>query len=261
MSRAWIFCCALGALVFIAGCDRDQLLRKFASPADEKVARQCIDTMRHGRLQEIETSLDPGLKGAEAHAQLLKMVATLPAREPDAVKLVGANQNFDNGVRSSNLTYQYSYGLQHFMINCAWRIDGERRVILGMEVKPLAASLDEISRFDLQGKTALQYGVLLAALVFLGMSLVALIRCIMDKGLRRKWLWIIFILFGIGQLSVDWNSGAWEFSPLHFLLFSASAVSPGYGPWVVSTALPLGAAWYLARRFLNHRAAERSNVA
>jgi hypothetical protein len=81
------------------------------------------------------------------------------------------------------------------------------------------------------------------------------------RGLRRKWLWFIFILFGIGQLSVDWNSGAWEFSPLHFLLFSASAVSPGYGPWVVSTALPLGAAWYLARRFLNHRAAERSNVA
>jgi hypothetical protein len=76
---------------------------------------------------------------------------------------------------------------------------------------------------------------------------------------RRKWLWIIFILFGIGQLSVDWNSGAWQFSPVHFLLFSASAVAPGYGSWVVSTAFPVGAAWYLIRRFLNHRAAGRSN--
>jgi hypothetical protein len=51
---------------------------------------------------------------------------------------------------------------------------------------------------------------------------------------------------------MNWNSGAWEFSALHFLLFSASAVPPGYGPWV-------GAAWYLVRRFLNHRAAARSN--
>jgi len=261
MSRARILWCALAALVFIAGCDRDELLRKFASPADEKVARQCIDSMRHGNLEEIEASLDPGLKGAEAHAQLLKMVSTLPPREPDAVKLVGAHKSIDNGVHSANLTYQYSYGTRHFMINCAWRIDGERRVILGLQVKPLSASLDEISRFELGGKSALQYGVLIAALVFLGMSLVALIRCIMEKGLRRKWLWIIFILFGIGQLSVDWNSGAWEFSPLHLLLFSASAVSPGYGPWVVSIALPVGAAWYLLRRFLNHRAAERSNGA
>jgi hypothetical protein len=261
MSRARIIWCALAALVFLAGCDRDEVLRKFASPADEKVARQCIDTMRHGRLEEIEASLEPGLKGAQAHAQLLQMMASLPPREPDAVKLVGASQNFNNGVRSSNLTYQYSYGTQHFMINCAWRMDGERRVIFGMEVKPLAASLEETSRFDLQGKSALQYGVLIGALVCLGMSLLALILCIMEKGLRRKWLWILFILFGIGQLSVDWNSGAQEFSPLHLLLFSASAVSPGYGPWVVSIAFPLGAAWYLARRVLNHWAADRSNGA
>jgi hypothetical protein len=44
------------------------------------------------------------------------------------------------------------------------------------------------------------------------------------------------------------------------LPFSVSAVSRGYAGWVLSIALPVGAAVYLARRWLNHRAAARSKA-
>lgn len=260
MSRARIVWCALAALTVIGGCNRDDMLKKFASDQDQKVARQCIDTLRHRNFAEIEARLDPSLRSPDTRALLEKAANLLPPREPDAVILVGAQLNTADGVRSSNLTYQFSYGEQHFMINCATRAEGKARIIFGLTVNVLEGSLEQQSRFDLKGKSGLQYSVLIAGIVFLVLSLVALIRCIMEKNLRRKWLWIICILFGIGQLSVNWNSGTWEFSPVHLLLFSASALSPGYGPWVVSVALPVGAAWYLIRRFLNHRAAARSNV-
>jgi len=250
--------CALAALLLAAGCNRDDMLKKFASDQDEKVARECIDTLRHGKLDELEARLHPSLRTEQAHAEILKMQAAVPAGEPDAVKLVGAWQNVNNGVHSANLTYEYAYGTRFVMMRCA-TVSDAAHTIVGIEVRPLPASFDEMSRFKLGGRSAFQYAVLLAAILFVAMSVVALIGCIVDKNLRRKWLWILFILFGIGKLSIDWNTGAWEYSPLNLLLFSASAVSPGYGPWVVSVALPLGAAVYLTRRYLNHRSALRSN--
>jgi hypothetical protein len=259
MRRTSTLWCAFVALLAGAGCSQEELLQKIASEEDQKVARECIDTFRKGDLAEIEARLDPSLKGADTHAALAQMAAMLPPGKPDAVKLVGANLNTNNDTRSMNLTYQYTWGQQYFLINCGTRTQGEQRVIFGLNVNQLDGSVEQQGTFDLKGKSPFQYAVLLAGVVFLVLSLVALFRCIMEKDLRRKWLWIIFIQFGIGQLSVNWNSGAWEFSAVHFLLFSASAVSPGYGPWVVSVALPVGATWYLVRRFLNHRAAARSN--
>lgn len=258
MSRVRLVLSALVSVLLVAACNRDDMLRQFASDADEKVARECIDAVRHGKLDEIEARLQPSLKNDHTHAELLKMVAAVPAGEPDAVKLVGAQKYLNNGVHSTNLTYEYRYGTHYFMMNCATIADAPHTII-GLSVNPLKASLEESSAFDLKGKSAWQYTVLLAGIVFMVMTLVALIRCIMDKTLRRKWLWILFILIGIGELSINWTTGASEFHPLYFLLFSASAVSPGYGPWTVSVALPVGAAVYLVRRYLNHRSALRSN--
>lgn len=258
MSRVRLILGALAALLLVAGCNRDDMLKKFASDQDEKVARECIDSLRRGKLDELEARLHPSMRTAQVHAEILKMKAAVPPGEPDAVKLVGAWQNVTNGIHSANLTYEYAYGAHFVMMRCATIADAAHTIV-GIEVRPLPASFDEMSRFKLGGKSAFQYAVLFAAILFVVTSVVALIRCIVEKNLRRKWLWILFILFGIGKLSVDWNSGAWEYSPLNLLLFSGSAVSPGYGPWVVSVALPLGAAVYLARRYMNHRSAMRSN--
>ena len=257
MPRARLALCALAAVLLSAGCNRDDMIRKFATAEDEKVARVCIDTLRKGRLDEIEARLHPSIDRTKAHGELVKMLAAVPPGEPDAVKLIGVHKNINNGVRSADLVYQYTYGKKYLEMGCITISDGPQ-TILGIEVRPLPASYDELSRFVLTGKSFFQYLVLLAGVVFIVMSLLALIRCIVDRNLRRKWLWILFILFGIGKLSMDWNTGAWDFHPLYFLLFSVSADSPGYG-WTVSIALPVGAAVYLARRALNHRAASRSN--
>ncbi len=259
MSLVRFALCALTVMILASACNRDDMLKKFASDQDEKVARECIDALRHGKLDELEARLHPSLNRQQAHTELLKMQAMLPPGEPDAVKLIGAHKNINNGVHSANIVYQYTYGPRFWMMGCV-TISDEAHTILAIEVRALPTSYEEMSRFELRGKSAFQYGVLVAAVVFIVMTLVALIRCIMDKNLRRKWLWILFILLGFGQLSVDWNTGASEFHSLYLLLFSASAESSGYGPWIVSIALPVGAAVYLIRRFLNHRAALRSNV-
>jgi len=252
---------ALAALLLLNGCSQEALLRKFATEEDRKVATECIDTLRAGKIAEIEGRMDPSLRTADTHQVLARMANLLPKGEPSAVKLVGAQLNVGTNGRESNVTYQYSYGDQHYLVNCATRTHGGERIIFGLNVHTLAASIEERQRFGLTGKTPLQYGVLLGIVAALALTLVALIRCVTEKDLRRKWLWVLFIIVGIGELAVSWNDGTWVFTPIHFMLFSASALSSGYGGFQLSVALPLGAIVYLVRRHRNHRLTARSNDA
>jgi asparagine N-glycosylation enzyme membrane subunit Stt3 len=65
---------------------------------------------------------------------------------------------------------------------------------------------------------------------------------------RRKWLWILFILFGFGKLSINWTTGQWGVMVLAAQLFSASAAAAYFGPWIVSVSLPVGAVLFLIKR-------------
>jgi hypothetical protein len=65
---------------------------------------------------------------------------------------------------------------------------------------------------------------------------------------KRKWLWIIFILFGIGRITVNWTTNRWGFSPLSFLVFGSGAFAQPFGAWMISISFPLGAIVFLLRR-------------
>jgi hypothetical protein len=262
MSKFRYLLCLGTALLGLIGCNPEEMIKKAASEEDQQVATQCIDALREKRFDAIESTLAEGLKGPETRATLEGMANMLPAGNPDAVKLVGVNIKVEpSGARTSDITYQYTFGKQHFMVNCATTTEESTRHIVALNVRQLEFSIDEQAGFSLKGKSPAQLALLCGGVLVLLITLAALVLCILDKTLQRKWLWIIFILVGFGQLSVNWNSGTWDSSLAHVMLFSASAVSRGYGGWVISVALPVGAAVYLVRRFLNHRAAARSKPA
>ena len=64
----------------------------------------------------------------------------------------------------------------------------------------------------------------------------------------RKWPWVLFILFGIGSLAVNWTTGETQVSALALRLFSISISGALYGPWVLAVSFPLGALVFLFRR-------------
>ncbi|HEX6395978.1 MAG TPA: hypothetical protein VFZ95_01015 [Steroidobacteraceae bacterium] len=262
MPKPRFLLCLGAALICLAGCNAEDMVKKVASDEDQQGATQCIDALHKKRFDAIEAHLDPQLRSPETRPTLEHMAAMLPPGEPDAVKLVGANINVSSqGARTADLIYQYTFGKRYFMVNCGTRTEEEKRSIVALNVKELEFPIEQQAGFGLANKTPGQYGILVAAVLFLALTLTALITCIMDKRLPRKWLWILFIIVGIGKLSINWNSGTWDFSPVNILLFSVSAVSRGYAGWVLSIALPVGAAVYLARRWLNHRTAARSKAA
>ena len=94
----------------------------------------------------------------------------------------------------------------------------------------------------------MQYGVLATAITMAIFTIVVLVACIRTKMKRRKWLWVLFILFGFGKLSVNWATGQWGVMLLAAQLFSASGTAAFFGPWIVSVSLPVGAVLFLIKR-------------
>jgi len=251
--------CALVALLITAGCTQEDLLEKIATPEDRKNATECLDQLRAGDIAAIEARIDPSLKAPGLNDTLQKIADILPDDKPDSVTLVGANVNTSGDERTANLTYQFGYGERWFLANCALKKTGNTLTIFGISAQPMDKALQKAS-FDLQGKSPRHYAILVAGIVFVLISVFALIMCVMERGLRRKWAWILFIILGIGDLTLNWATGETTLSLATLQIFSAGAVSEMYGAWMISVGLPLGAMWYLARRFLlNHRPADRSN--
>jgi hypothetical protein len=246
-----IFPIGILLLIVFSGCNQnnDSLINKFTPPEDEAIATNYIALLRQNKFEPIEKDLDPSLKSAITQDTLTKMAAAIPPQDPVSVKVIGAQQFRDPNFYRINLSFEYQFPSKWLLINVATQKKGGVSTIIGFNVYPLSNSLENINRFTLAGKSFIQYVTLAFAVLIPLFTLYALVLCIRTKMEKRKWLWMIFILIGIGKFTVNWTTGQWNFAPLFIqLLFGASAFAPMYGAWLISISLPLGAILFLLRR-------------
>jgi hypothetical protein len=241
---------ALGLLACLASaCSQESIIRKIAPQEQQDVARNYIEKLRNHDFADIEKAMDPSIAGDLPGGTLEKMASYIPAGTPTSVKLVGANSfSSSNTGTILNLTYEFQLGDKFLLINVARKSKDGSDTIVGFRVNPLSSSLETQNRFSLSNKSLLQYSVLAGAILASIFTLVALVICIRTKIARRKWLWILFILFGLGKIMVNWATGQWDFRVLNLQLFSAAANADYFGPWIITVSLPLGAAIFLSRR-------------
>lgn len=241
-------CTAIALFVLIAGCDRATLMKVMAPSADVQVAKNYIALLREHKFARIERDIDPEIKVANIHGDLIGMASLIPVGNPESVKIVGSNTFTSPSVYKSNITFEYQFPEKWLLVSVAVQKKAGVSTIIGFNVRNLPDSLENLNRFKLAGRNALQYAVLGGAILIPLLILCALVLCIRTKIPERKWLWIIFIVIGIGQVSVNWTTGQWNVIPLSFQLFGSGAAAPPYGAWILSISFPLGAIWFLVRR-------------
>lgn len=240
--------------LLLAGCDQAALMGKFASEDEQALARGYIDRLRAGDFDSIERSLDKSLAGPEVRATLVKMAASIPVGEPRSVKLVGVQKHSQGAVQRLNTTFEYQFPEGWLLANVAIDERNGAKTITGLNVYRRTESLEQENRFELAGKEPVHYLILAGAIGAVLISLYALVACIRTKPLRRRWLWIVFIVLGGGQFAVNWTSGEWGITPFAIQLLGASATASPYGPWIVSCSIPLGAVVFLLHRRRRARA-------
>jgi len=235
-------------VIFLYGCSQEELLQRFSTPADQAVAKNYIERLRSRDFDEIDKAFDESIKGRDLPGTLAKMADLIPAGEPTSVKLVGAERYVMRDTTTVNTTYEYNFAGTWLLINVAVRTKAEAKTIVGFHVRTEKESLEVQNRFTFSGRSLLAYVVLGLAVCAALFSFYALVICIRTPMAKRKALWIVFILLGIGKISINWATGQWGVYPLYVQLFSASAFAQFSGPWVISASVPLGAILFLVRR-------------
>jgi hypothetical protein len=110
-------------------------------------------------------------------------------------------------------------------------------------------SLERMHRFTLRDKRARHY-------VFSGLSIVipayilwSAVVCLRTPIRRRKWLWLLFVLFGFVGFTLNWSTDYLDINLAGMRLLGASAekASP-YSPWLITVSVPLGSVIFLVQR-------------
>lgn len=232
----------------LTACDQGSIMKKMTSPEDEATAKHYIELLRQSNFELIENELDPSIKSPDIRETLIKMANLIPAANLESVKVVGSHVLHGPGSRSANITFEYQFPGKWLLINVATQKKNEISTIVGFNVNPIPDSLEHINRFTLTGKGLIHYTALILIILIPLFALYALVLCIRTKPMKRKWLWVIFILLGIGKFGINWTTGQYFVAPLSIQLFGVSAFAPMYGPWTLSISLPLGAIVFLIMR-------------
>ncbi|MBV8798299.1 MAG: hypothetical protein JO208_00585 [Alphaproteobacteria bacterium] len=197
----------------------------------------------------IEKQLDPAWR-AQIDQLMPQMFAAYPAGDPIEARAFNYTVKTDtqNGtIYALDILYRFPAG-KDMVAQVVLANAGKSYIVKGIHMQVFPDVNLARNEFSLQRAPASGYLFLGGMIGAVAVSLWALVACIRSRGIRRKWLWIIFIVFGLGKLTLNWASGEFFLQPLAVVLLSAGALRSGFGPWTMMVGLPIGATIFLLRR-------------
>jgi len=245
------FLCLAAMAVVLAGCGKTTFFD--VDKQDLEFANQFLSLVKAKNFDAADAEFDPKEKTADFRDAMGKIAALFPDGEPDSVELT--NHNWFTLKSSSadqtrvGLEFQYHYKNLWILEEIALLKERGTVRVYGFHVSPIPDSLENINRFDLRNKPTIAYVFLALVIAIPIFILVTAGICIMTPMAKKKWLWLIFILIGVGNFSLNWTNGAWIISPLNANLLGSGWTRNGmYGPVYLTFAVPLGAIIFLMRR-------------
>lgn len=219
------------------------------SAADETDTAAIFDQVHRGDFQTVESRLAPELAGPDVDGQLRAAGAIVPAAAPQSVRTVGFNIVSDaSGGENVTVTREYRYPTQVLVIVTGLRRPaGKPYQITEFRVQPMSMAAIRSLDFNLVGKSPLHY-ILLAWAVLTPLLMIAALVALYRSTIKPKWLWTIFVIFGLGGLSLNWATGATAVNIGVQLLGSGIVkYNAVFAPWILSVSFPLGAIIVLVR--------------
>ena len=247
--RTALFFTALLSVCSIASADSSD--SPLVPQQEMTFAKAYLTKLREKDYEYVSSHVSPELRSEISHPKLDEIAKYFPSGALQSTELIGSQVNIAKEIWHGNFTFEYKFDNGWAVANVVLRrpADSVKPVVIGFHVNQFDASQKELNEFDLSGKSALHYSVLFSACAISIFILVTLIYCIRTPIANRKWLWILFVLGGIGSISINWTTGAYAFKILAYLIFGASATAASeHAPWVVSAAFPIGALTFWIRR-------------
>ena len=224
------------------------LQESFAPKEETKFSKQYFTLIQSHDLETAKKYLDPKIIDAQFQEKFTQLVNLVPNETPKSVKFIGAHSVTSNGVTNTNLTSEYEFTNKWLLANLVLQKQGNTFLVQGVHIQPLNDSLENLTQFHFWGQDTKHYIVFTSALLLLAFDIYALVLCIKTPMPKRKWLWIIFILFGFCAVTFDWSTGGIYFNPLNIRMPTVQFAQMLYQPFIINMLIPVGAVVFLLKR-------------
>lgn len=249
MKKAYEIIVLVVISMLMTSCSYEQISEKLIPKEESEIAKEYLSKLRNKDYSAIKSSMHSELISQVNDELLEKMNGLFRTGEPISTTIIGSHVNVINGQWQGNFTFEYQFESGWNVANAAILKVDHGYEIIGLNVHKTNMSQKELNEFKLTGKSILQYFVLVCAVIVPIFILVTLFVCARTPIQQKKWLWIIFVLMGLGALQVNWTDGTYSVKLLSAYLLGASAMSAGpSASWLLSASFPLGAMMFWIKR-------------
>jgi hypothetical protein len=218
------------------------MLRRFTPPDADARARGYIAQLQRQQLDSAASRLVAPLATPEARGQLALVAGILGDRAFDSTAVVGANVNKINGVRHTNLTYEFHSSSGWVLANVAMVDTAGTWLVEGFSARPLERSLEEDAAFTLAGKSPRHYLWLVLTVLSAALTFGTAIFLATRRAMPNRWRWVLLSLVGVGSFTLNWTTGAIGVQVMNVQLLGAGFIRLGSAmPWMITFAIPVGA--------------------
>ncbi len=260
-------CLGLCALV-LSGCSLNDMVSSIVPDDAKPVLAELVAAVSDHDLEAFRPYLNPEIDQAAVDSTLPQILEVLPEGAPREVALTYAHLSASTTLNTGS---QRTLSTVHTL---TW---DERVLLLRLEMTSEESGEWMINSFRLTspspGEVATPpafselslshkiFGV--AAIVVPLFILFTLIAMFRTPRIKRRILWTLFIVLACyPQFAINWTTGAWwlaspaiqtsesgvNLNLIGFLVFGASILREGLGPWVISVCVPIGALFFWYRR-------------
>jgi hypothetical protein len=238
---------AILLLFGLAGCKVGWLTDRIA-PDAIRDAKSYFEELRQRQVDQVMQSFDPSADKDRLRGDLGNVIALVPQQVPLGVETLGATAECKGtGVCTKLITLEYKYPDRWILFQVTSSNRSGHYAITNLYVQPESMPLESGSQFMLRGKGWLHYAILLMSLLSVGFALYALVVCIRTPIQKRKWLWIILTILGLGKLGIEWSSGELWYKILYVSILPAGWGFDLDGPFLYAS-IPAGAILFLLMR-------------
>lgn len=231
----------------LAGCNEQLWIKKFTPEKESILAQRYLDDVRSGKFGPVQEAMDQKYK-ADLQRVLPSMRALFPREAHRSVKVIGSQTTVGPSSTIYSLTYEYEYSKTWLIAQVVLQLDGQSTKIVGLHVAPLDRSIESVNGFNLSAKSPVHFIFLIAAVTILAFVVWTAIACWRTPIPKRKWLWMIFVLLGVGTATLNWTTGDVRVGVFSITFFGVGFMKPFYGALMLQIGLPVGAAVFWLRR-------------
>jgi hypothetical protein len=236
------------AVIFLLGLTGCGWVINRMAPDAVRDAKNYYEQLRQRQVEQIVQAFDPIADKNDLRGNLQKVIALVPEEEPLGTETLGASAECKgSGVCTKLIILEYKYPDRWILFRITVSNRSGHYAITNLYVEPESKPIASMSQFTFRGKGMDHYMIVFLALLSAGIAIFALVLCIRTPIRKRKWLWIIINILGLGKLGIEWTNGALWYKVAYISILPVGFGFDSESPFIYAS-IPAGAILFLLLR-------------